>query len=93
MTYEEELLDKLKDAGKWPAFKNLGHLSILNDIADGAFSKSSFEGYIAAVAIYHQLSADMVELLLNDIHFLTQCSLHPLELRFKKRRPPCLGPC
>jgi hypothetical protein len=91
MTYEEELLDKLKDAGKWPAFKNLGHLSILNDIADGAFSKSSFEGYIAAVAIYHQLSADMVELLLNDIHFVTQCSLYPLELRFEKKKTPMFG--
>jgi len=91
MTYEEELLDKLKDAGKWPAFKNLGHLSILNDMADRAFSKSSFEGYIAAVAIYHQLSADMVGLLLDDIHFLTQCSLYPLELRFKKKKTPMFG--
>ena len=91
MTYEEELLDKLKDAGKWPAFKNLGHLSILNDMADRAFSKNSLEGHIAAVAIYHQLSADMVGLLLDDIHFLTQCSLYPLELRFKKKKTPMFG--
>lgn len=91
MSYEKELLDKLKHSTKWPAFKNPGHLSILNDMADRAFSQNSFEGYIAAVAIYHQLSADMVELLLDDIHFLTQCSLYPLELRFKKKKTRMFG--
>lgn len=91
MTYKKELLDKLKDANRWPAFKNIGHLSILNDMADKAFSKRSFEGYVAAVAIYHQISSDMVELLLEDIHFLTRCSMYPFELRFKKRKNPMFG--
>jgi len=91
MNYKKDLLDRLKHSTKWPAFKNLGHLSILNDRADRAFSKGSFEGYIAAVAIYHQLSADMVELVLNDIQFLTQCSLYPLELHFKKKKNRMFG--
>ena len=91
MSYEKALLDKLKNSTKWPAFKNLGHLSILNDLADKAFSQTSLEGYIAAVAIYHQLSADMVELLLDDIHFLIQCSLYPMELRFKKKKNRMFG--
>ncbi|MDP2682393.1 MAG: hypothetical protein Q8P28_06255 [Deltaproteobacteria bacterium] len=91
MTYKKELQDKLKNANSWPAFRDPMHLSILNDMADKAFSKNTIEGYIAAVAIYHQISSDMIELLLEDIHFLTQCSLYPLELHFKKRKNPMFG--
>lgn len=91
MTYKRELLDKLKDANRWPKFKYPMHLSILNDMADNAFSKCSFEGYIAAVAIYHQISFDMIELLLEDIGLLTQCSLYPFELQVKKKKNPMFG--
>jgi hypothetical protein len=91
MTYKEELLEKLRNANRWPAFREPLHLSILNNMADKAFSKNSFEGYIAAVAIYHQISSDMIEILLENIRFITQCSLYPFELISKKRKNPMFG--
>jgi hypothetical protein len=91
MTYKEELLDRLKFSGTWPAFENVSHLSILNDMADDVFAKGTFEGYLAAVTIYHQICADMIELLLDDLRFLTQCSMYPFELTFKKRKNPMFG--
>jgi hypothetical protein len=91
MTYSEELLARLKYSINWPAFQSVDHLAILNDMADNTFAKGSFEGYLAAVTIYHQLCTDMIKLLLDDIRFLTQCSLYPFEIKFKKRKNAMFG--
>jgi hypothetical protein len=88
MTYKEELLEKIRNASCWPKFRDPLHLSILSNMADKAFSKNSFEGYIAAVTIYHQITADMVEILIEDIRFLTQ---YPFEIVFKKRKNQMFG--
>ena len=91
MTNKEDLLEKIRNANCWPKIRDPLHLSILNNMADKAFSKNSFEGYIAAVAIYHQITSDMIEILIEDIRFLTQCSLYPFEIVFKRRKNPMFG--
>jgi len=83
MTYKTEIIARIKDSDKWPAFTRPDFLQELNDVADDAFSKGTVEGYLASVLIYHQITEEMIKLLVECCEFLVQIAVFPREIQFR----------
>ncbi|HVG29079.1 MAG TPA: hypothetical protein VM864_05105 [Pyrinomonadaceae bacterium] len=86
MSYENELIATVRDSSKWPSFEKPLFLDELADVADNAVDKGSIEGYLASLLIYHQLTEEMVRLLLKDAQFFVQLSVLPAEINFPEKR-------
>jgi hypothetical protein len=82
MGYTENLLSRIRNSDDWPAFERPDFLDELNAVADNAFSKDSIEGYLASMLIYHQVSEEMLRLLISDTQFFIQLAVFPAELNF-----------
>ncbi|HYX71295.1 MAG TPA: hypothetical protein VE732_00870, partial [Nitrososphaera sp.] len=91
MSYEDELIATIRDSTKWPSFERPLFLDELADVADDAFAKGSIEGYLASLLIYHQLSEEMVRLLLKDAQFFVQLSVFPAEIYFQEKKRLMFG--
>ena len=91
MNYSEELIERIKDSDKWPAFDRPDFLEQLNTIADEAVSKKTIEGYLAALLIYQQLAEETVRLLLKDHEFFVQLSVFPAEITFSSKSKAMFG--
>src|SRR5690242_10587933 len=91
MTYQKELLLRIRDNEKWPSFGRPTFLNELGEIADDAYAKNSIEGYLASLLIYHQLCEEMVKLLLRDCQFFIQLSVFPSEIHFPEKRRLTFG--
>lgn len=91
MSYSDDLIAAIRDSSKWPSFERPLFLDELADMADGAFAKSSNEGYLASLLIYHQLSEEMVRLLLKDAQFFVQLSVFPAEISFPEKKRLMFG--
>ena len=82
MTYIDQLIQKIKDRDKWPEFDRPHFLEELNAIADEAIESDTVHGYLAALLIYHQLTEEMIRLLLECSEFFVQLSIAPAEIHF-----------
>ena len=91
MSYADDLIATIRDSSKWPSFERPLFLDELADVADDAFAKSSIEGYLASLLIYHQLSEEMVRLLLKDTQFFVQLSVFPAEILFPEKKRLMFG--
>ncbi len=80
--YERALRARLKDSSQWPDFTEPGFLQRLEAAAIRALGKRSVEGPLAAILIYHQLVEEILRLLVQDSHFLTQVALRPWQIEF-----------
>src|SRR3989442_515713 len=83
MTYKTELIERIKDSEKWPAHARPDFLNELNEGADEVFAKASIEGYLASVLIYHQISEEMIKVLLGCCDFFIQLAVSPAEIKFQ----------
>ena len=91
---EGEILDlkyRILDSDLWPDFNNADFLVELDDLANEAISKKSIEGYLAALLIYHQLSEEMIRLLIEDSKFFIELSIYPAEMKFPKKNKSMFG--
>jgi hypothetical protein len=91
MSYKNDLIAKITDSEKWPDFERSDFLATLDGIAERAFSKKTLEGYLAALLIYHQLSEELVKLLIRDAQFLIQVSVFPYEINFPEKKKLMFG--
>jgi hypothetical protein len=91
MEYREELIARIKDPSKWPAFERSDYLSELNGIADDAFLYDTVHGYLSAVLIYQQLAEEIVSLLIDCSQFFLQLSAFPVEIQFPKTKNRMFG--
>jgi CRISPR/Cas system-associated endoribonuclease Cas2 len=91
MNYFEELIERIKDNQKWPAFDRPDFLDELDTLADEAISKKTIEGYLAALLIYQQLAEETVKLLLKDHEFFIQLSVFPAEITFPSKSNAMFG--
>src|ERR1035437_5433693 len=91
MRYSNNLRDRIQDSEKWPSFERTDFLSVLNEIADEAMLKDTTEGYLASVLIYHQLSEEIIKLLIECSNFLIQVAIFPAEISFKKNEKRMYG--
>ena len=91
MSYQTELIDRIKDSNAWPSFERPKYLNELNNLANNAIEKNTIEGYLAALLIYHQLCEEMVKVLLDDTHFFIQLSVFPNEILFPRKGKTMFG--
>ncbi|AXE17388.1 hypothetical protein DR864_06410 [Runella rosea] len=80
MSYNEDLLNKLRDSDNWPHIPHYEFLDELNEVADNAFKLKTIEGTLASLLIYHQIVEDMIKTLINCSTFYLQLSIFPNEL-------------
>jgi hypothetical protein len=79
-----DVIDSLVDDGKWPTYRNSHELSKLESLANEAYDRSTFDGYLSYVLITHQVSEDYVLILLKHAQFTLSISLalHGFSWRF-----------
>ena len=82
MPYLESLITQIKDPDQWPDFDRPYFLDELNSLADEAYGSNTVHGYLAALLIYHQLTEEMLRLLLEYSEFFVQLELAPIEIHF-----------
>jgi hypothetical protein len=89
--YEREIRGQLRDPKNWPGFEQIDFLDRLNRAADRAVTKRTVEGYLAAIVIYHQLTEDLLRILVRDGQFLIRISLFPGRIQFPIRKRQMFG--
>ena len=82
MSYIARLIHRIKNSGDWPEFDRPDFLDELNTIADEAVESGTVHGYLAALLVYHQLTEEMLRLLLEYSEFFVQLSVAPVEIHF-----------
>lgn len=83
MKYAEQLIARIKDTEKWPAPERANFLNELNAVADEVFAKDTIEGYLAAILIYHQITEELLKVLLECCEFFIQLGIFPAEIQFQ----------
>lgn len=86
-----DIVSKIVERSKWPTFENADHLAELDGLADDANGRGTFEGYLAALAIYHQLCDEMARLLVKESQFFIQLSCYPTDIEFPKPKQQMMG--
>lgn len=79
--HAESLVAQLKDPSRWPGFEAVDHLKQLQGLAGEAKGRRTTDGYLAAMLIIHQLTEEMIKILIDDADFYTQLKLYPLPLK------------
>src|SRR5271165_6190206 len=91
MSYEDDIKHRVRTTELWPDFESPEFLDRLNGIAAESLAKNTIEGALASVLIYHQLSEEMLRLLLQCAQFFIQLAIFPAELTFPQRRRQMFG--
>ena len=86
-----DIVTKVMDRSQWPSFDDTDHLADLDSLADDANGLGTLEGYLAALAIYHQLCDEMARLLVKDSQFFIQLSCYPAGIDFPKPKQQMMG--
>ena len=76
--HAETLVARLKNPSRWPGIGATEHLDQLQKLASEAKERGTADGYLAAMLIIHQISEEMVKVLIDDAHFYMQLKLYPL---------------
>ncbi|MCG3161039.1 MAG: hypothetical protein JMDDDDMK_02157 [Acidobacteria bacterium] len=91
MTYEADLRRRIQSSDLWPDFERPEFLDDLDSLAEQALNRATVEGALAALLIYHQLSEEMVRLLVRDSQFFIQLAVFPAEISFPNRPRQMFG--
>lgn len=91
MAYKDDILIKLEDPNKWPGFERPEFLDELNELADSSFEKKTIEGYLASVLIYHQLTEELIRILIESSTFYIQLRVFPQEFQDRKLKNKMFG--
>jgi hypothetical protein len=91
MSYEENIKHRVRTTELWPDFESPGFLDTLDQLAEEALAKNTIEGALASVLIYHQLSEEMLRLLLQNAQFFIQLAIFPAEITFPERKRQMFG--
>ena len=91
MAYKDDILIKLENPNKWPGFERPEFLDELNELADSSFEKKTIEGYLASVLIYHQLTEELIRILIESSTFYIQLRVFPQEFQDRKLKKKMFG--
>lgn len=91
MAYEDDILTKLENSDNWPWFERADFLDELKGLADEAFDKKTFEGYLASVLIYHQLVEEFIRIIIESSTFYIQLSVFPQEYQNRNLKKKMFG--
>lgn len=79
MSYHKGIIEKLKDSDNWPGPQRAHFLDELNNVADETFNKKTTEGQLAAFLIYHQLTEEILRIIIDCSIFYIQLGVFPQE--------------
>jgi len=82
---------RLRDPEAWPCFDRPEFLARLEKVANRALERRTVEGYLAAILVFHQLTEEMLKLLIRDSQFLVQVALLPWRVAPTIRRKQTFG--
>jgi hypothetical protein len=82
LRYRGKLRARIRDPHLWPGAEKASHLNELTRAATRAYRRRTVDGALAAILIYHQLTDEMVRVLLADTRFFIQLSVFPQEINF-----------
>ena len=91
MSYEEDIIHRVRTTELWPDHESPDFLDTLDELADAFLAKNTIEGALASVLIYHQLSEEMLRLLLQSAQFFIQLAIFPAEMTFPERKRQMFG--
>lgn len=91
MSYEDDIKHRVRTTELWPDFESSGFLDTLDELAEESLAKNTIEGALASVLIYHQLSEEMLRLLLQSAQFFIQLAIFPAEISFPERKRQMFG--
>jgi hypothetical protein len=91
MSYEENILNRLKDSSGWPGIERSDFLGRLDEIADDAFTIPDERSCISSVLIYQQLTEELLKTLLRACNFLIQAKLLPFEISLSEPQGKMFG--
>jgi hypothetical protein len=80
MKYEEKLVKSVKNPDVYIGFDDRDSLSYLDGIADDSYHKKTTEGYITAAIISHQLTEQILLLLVKYSDLLIKARIYPARL-------------
>lgn len=86
MSYEEDIIHRVRTTVLWPGHESPDFLDTLDELAEAFLAKNTIEGALASVLIYHQLSEEMLRLLLQSAQFFIQLAIFPAEMTFPERK-------
>jgi hypothetical protein len=84
--YERDLLKRLKDSEAWPGFPNPEFAQRLERVAVRSLARRSTDADVTAIIILHQLTEQMLRVLIADSQFFVAVSVMPARIVF--RDPP-----
>jgi len=91
MTYHRDIINRIKNPENWPGPEQPNFLNELNNVADESFSKNTIEGYLAAILIYHQLTEELIKIIIDCSIFYIQLSVFPSEYSKKDLKGKMFG--
>ncbi len=91
MSYDEDIKGRIQNADLWPDFESPEFLDTLDEVAEQSLAKNTIEGALASVLIYHQLSQEMLRILLQSAQFFIQLAIFPAELTFPEPKRQMFG--
>jgi hypothetical protein len=80
--HERELRRRLKDSNSWPAFLNPDFAERLERTGIRAIERRSTEGDVTAIIIFHQITEQMLRVLIADAQFFVSVSVMPMRITF-----------
>lgn len=89
--HAESLVARLKDPSRWPGIGTIEHLDQLHKLAGEAKERGTTDGYLATMLIIHQLTEEMIKVLIDDALFYTQLKLYPLPFESAKTKKGMFG--
>jgi hypothetical protein len=91
MSYEEDIKRRVRTTELWPDYESPDFLDKLDELACVSLEKNTVEGALASVLIYHQLSEEMLRLLLQSAQFYIQLAIFPAEITFPEHKRQMFG--
>lgn len=88
--YAVEISRKAKDENSWPSV-DIAHLTRLQQIAISGHQTNTVEGQLSAIIICHQLTEELLRLLLAQVNLYTQLKLYPLPYEPKSTKKQMFG--
>ena len=70
--YAEKIVNKLNTPDAWPGIKSIERSNDLLSIANGSIERGTADGYLAGVLVFHQLTEEILALLIDDAEFFIQ---------------------
>lgn len=89
--HAESVVACLKEPSRWPGFGTVEHLEQLQKLAGEAKERGTTDGYLATMLIIHQLTEEMIKVLIDDALFYTQLKLYPLPFEPTKTKKGMFG--